>query len=140
MIKFSKEIPAKSVDIRVDEINISLANKVVYLNINDGDSNRIESISLLDIFLEDDAELTEALRKVVSRIIDIKYQVDTSGEKDEIFKDVEHSLVEDWVKPAGAHDAYNIGDKAKFDGVVYRSTIDGNVWDIEEYPEGWVLD
>lgn len=34
----------------------------------------------------------------------------------------------EWVQPTGAHDAYQAGDRVTFNGVVYRSTIDGNVW------------
>ncbi|MDL2317785.1 hypothetical protein LJC74_01650 [Eubacteriales bacterium OttesenSCG-928-A19] len=34
--------------------------------------------------------------------------------------------VEDWVPPSGAHDAPNIGDKRRYEGVVYVSKMDGN--------------
>lgn len=139
MLTFSKEIPAKAVELRVDEINISMANKMVYINVNDGDSNRVEAISLLDIFKSEDTVLIEALKKVVSTIIDIKYEVDTSLSKGDLFKETENELVPDFVQPTGAHDAYNIGDKVKFDGVVYISLIDANVWHLNDYPAGWQL-
>ena len=42
-----------------------------------------------------------------------------------------------WVQPTGAHDAYQTGDIVSFDGRVYRSTIDGNVWSPSAYPRGW---
>lgn len=45
----------------------------------------------------------------------------------------------DWVKPTGAHDAYNIGDIVKYNGKLYQSTINGNVWAPDEYPSGWTL-
>lgn len=45
----------------------------------------------------------------------------------------------DWVQPTGAHDAYNIGDIVKYNGKLYQSTIDGNVWAPDEYPAGWTL-
>lgn len=35
----------------------------------------------------------------------------------------------DWVQPTGAHDAYNIGDKVKYNGFVWTSKVDGNVWE-----------
>lgn len=31
-----------------------------------------------------------------------------------------------WVQPTGAHDAYNAGDIVEYEGVLYRSLIDGN--------------
>jgi hypothetical protein len=45
----------------------------------------------------------------------------------------------DYVQPTGAHDAYNKGDRVLFNGKVYASTIDGNVWSPLVYPNGWEL-
>ena len=42
-----------------------------------------------------------------------------------------------WVQPTGAHDAYKTGDVVSFEGRVYRSTIDGNVWPPSAYLRGW---
>ena len=42
-----------------------------------------------------------------------------------------------WSQPTGAHDAYGIGDIVDYNGTLYRSTIDGNVWSPEAYPAGW---
>lgn len=47
--------------------------------------------------------------------------------------------IHDWVQPTGAHDAYNKGDKVRFEGNVYESLIDGNVWSPCVYPAGWAL-
>lgn len=42
-------------------------------------------------------------------------------------------------KPSGAHDAYNKGDVVDFNGILYTSLIDGNVFSPDEYPSGWQL-
>ncbi len=42
-----------------------------------------------------------------------------------------------WVQPTGAHDAYQTGDIVSFEGRVYRSLIDSNVWSPDSYPAGW---
>ena len=45
-----------------------------------------------------------------------------------------------WKQPTGAQDAYNKGDLVHYpdvDGPVYRSTMDGNVWAPDAYPQGW---
>ena len=42
-----------------------------------------------------------------------------------------------WSQPTGAHDAYNTGDIVSYNGVLYKSIIDGNVWSPEAYPAGW---
>ena len=43
----------------------------------------------------------------------------------------------EWVQPLGATDAYNKGDIVSYKGTLYRSTIDANVWNPEDYPAGW---
>ena len=42
-----------------------------------------------------------------------------------------------WSKPSGAHDAYNTGDIVDYNGTLYKSLIDGNVYSPDEYPSGW---
>jgi hypothetical protein len=44
-----------------------------------------------------------------------------------------------WKQPTGAHDAYQIGAKVIFNGKVYQSTINANVWSPTAYPQGWKL-
>lgn len=44
-----------------------------------------------------------------------------------------------WSPSAGAHDAYNAGDIVDYNGTLYRSTIDGNVWSPDTYPQGWEI-
>ena len=45
----------------------------------------------------------------------------------------------DFVQPTGAHDAYKLGDIVKFNGQLYKSKIDNNVYSPEAYPAGWEL-
>lgn len=42
-----------------------------------------------------------------------------------------------WSQPTGVHDAYNKGDIVDYNGVLYESLIDGNVYSPEENPTGW---
>ena len=44
-----------------------------------------------------------------------------------------------WSQPAGAHDAYNVGDIVRYNGTLYQSTINGNVWSPDVYPAGWTV-
>ena len=41
----------------------------------------------------------------------------------------------EWVQPTGAHDPYKKGDRVTYNGVVYESIVDGNVWSPSAY--GW---
>ena len=43
----------------------------------------------------------------------------------------------EWVQPLGASDAYNKGDVVSYNGTIYESLIDGNVWSPVDYPAGW---
>lgn len=49
------------------------------------------------------------------------------------------NVIPEWTAPSGAHDAYNTGDMVTFEGSVYRSLIDANVWSPAAYPAGWEL-
>ena len=42
-----------------------------------------------------------------------------------------------WAQPTGAHDAYNTGDIVNYNGTLYKSLIDGNVYSPDAYPAGW---
>ena len=49
----------------------------------------------------------------------------------------EPSTYPEWVQPTGAHDAYSTGDRVTYNGKVYESTMDGNTWSPDVYPQGW---
>jgi chitodextrinase len=42
-----------------------------------------------------------------------------------------------WSQPTGAHDAYNTGDIVDYNGTLYKSLVDGNVYAPDSYPAGW---
>lgn len=44
-----------------------------------------------------------------------------------------------WSQPTGAHDAYNAGDIVDYNGTLYQSLIDGNVYAPDAYSAGWTL-
>ena len=43
----------------------------------------------------------------------------------------------DFVQPTGAHDAYKKGDIVRYNGKLYQSLIDANVYSPDAYPQGW---
>ena len=47
-------------------------------------------------------------------------------------------VIPDWVQPDSTN-AYMRGDKVRYNGVVYRSLIDNNVWSPDAYPAGWEI-
>ena len=55
-----------------------------------------------------------------------------------LWKTVSVDEYPEWVQPAGAHDAYNIGDKVTYNGQHYVCTSNGNVYAPDVY--GWQLE
>ena len=47
-------------------------------------------------------------------------------------------VIPDWVQPDSTN-AYMTGDKVRYNGAVYRSLIDNNVWWPDAYPAGWEI-
>lgn len=45
--------------------------------------------------------------------------------------------VQEWVRPTGAHDAYQLGELVVYKGETWESVIPDNVWSPDEYPAGW---
>lgn len=57
--------------------------------------------------------------------------------------DIAGDGVDVWTQPTGAHNAYNVGDRVHYPTAsdpIYVSTIDGNVWAPDAYPQGWQLE
>lgn len=57
--------------------------------------------------------------------------------------DIAGDGVDVWTQPTGAHNAYNTGDRVHYpdaDSPIFVSTIDGNVWAPDAYPQGWTLE
>lgn len=44
-----------------------------------------------------------------------------------------------FIQPTGSHDAYQTSDRVIYNGQIYESTIDNNVWSPDTYPQGWKL-
>lgn len=45
-------------------------------------------------------------------------------------------IIPDWVQPDSTN-PYMKGDKVRFEGSIYESLIDNNIWSPSAYPAGW---
>lgn len=54
----------------------------------------------------------------------------------EVLPGQEGTNIGEWRQPDSVN-PYMAGDKALFQGTVYESVIDNNVWSPVDYPEGW---
>lgn len=50
----------------------------------------------------------------------------------------DENVIPEWEQPDSTN-PYKTGDKVSYNGNAYVSLIDGNVWNPEEYPQGWEL-
>lgn len=46
------------------------------------------------------------------------------------------TVIPDWEQPDSTN-PYMIGDKVRFEGKIYESVIDNNIWSPAAYPAGW---
>lgn len=83
-----------------------------------------------------DWEVTHNGRTWVSTTPANVWQPGVSGWREVVEED---AAPPEWVAPSGAHDAYKTGDRVAFEGVVYESVIDGNVWSPRDFPQGWKI-
>ncbi len=51
----------------------------------------------------------------------------------------EVEVIADFKQPTGAHDAYQKGNKVRFEGKIYESKRDNNAYSPSDYPGGWNL-
>lgn len=54
----------------------------------------------------------------------------------EILPGQDNTEIGDWQQPT-ATNPYKRGDRVRFNGIIYESLIDGNVWSPEAYPQSW---
>lgn len=50
----------------------------------------------------------------------------------------ENAVPAQYRQPTGAHDAYSLGDRISWNGMIYRSLQNGNVWAPNGNPDGWL--
>ena len=48
----------------------------------------------------------------------------------------DENVIPEWEQPDSTN-AYQIGDRVTFEGKVYESTINNNIWSPATYPAGW---
>ena len=54
----------------------------------------------------------------------------------EVLTDPTGQTILEWKQPDSTN-PYMTGDKVKYEGVIYESLIDNNVWSPVAYPAGW---
>ncbi len=106
-------------------------------NLTEEEYNELVSLALTNSPVKDYA-VQEEIDKIWLAIRALEQKVANytpSGESEE--EQTPTTNITDFVQPTGAHDAYQIGDKVRYNGQTYESLINGNVWAPDVYPAGW---
>ena len=82
-------------------------------------------------------ELKETVEANAIGQSELKNAVEKLGGKVESTQTPAKEKYPEYVKPSGAHDAYNEGDGMTYNGTKYESLINNNVWTPDDYPQGW---
>lgn len=106
-------------------------------NLTEEEYNELVNLALTNSPVKDYA-VQEEIDKIWLAIRALEQKVANytpSGEGEE--EQTPATNITDFVQPTGAHDAYQIGDKVRYNGQTYESLINGNVWAPDVYPAGW---
>lgn len=106
-------------------------------NLTEEEYNELVNLALTNSPVKDYA-VQEEIDKIWLAIRALEQKVANytpSGESEE--EQTPTTNITDFVQPTGAHDAYQIGDKVRYNGQIYESLINGNVWAPDVYPAGW---
>lgn len=93
-----------------------------------GDKVRMEGV-VYEVIQEHTSQ-SDWLPAAVPALFRVHLQRSTTDDDGE-----EVEVIHEWVQPSGGHDAYHTGDKVKFNGNVYESSVDNNVWSPDVH--GW---
>lgn len=108
-------------------------------------ANPIDSLAPLEerfgIVLTKLSELMASVDALSARVAALEAGDDTEPGDDPETPEEPSTSYPEWVQPLGADvpgfEPYKNGDRVMYQGKVYESTIDGNVWAPDVYPAGW---
>lgn len=86
-----------------------------------------------------DYAVQEQLDRLWAAIHVLEARIENSNIQPNNNEDQQQEIINDYVQPTGAHDAYQTGDKVRYNNAIYESLINGNVWAPDVYPAGWKL-
>ena len=86
------------------------------------------------------APLQEQIENIYNELANINSRLDKLEGQEEPIEPEEPTETDEYPEykqPAGAHDAYHVGDKITYNGKKYICKLDNCVWAPDVYPAGW---
>ena len=130
-------------ELKIEELETVRQRALSFVQEQATDEQKLEMIDLFDEF-QSDHEYKKGDEFKWNGSIYRVLQAHTSQEywkPDEavsLYVDIANKIeIQEFKQPTGQHDAYQIGDEILFDGFVWQSIINDNVWSPNDYPQGW---
>lgn len=128
----------KSKDYKLEEI----LNKINILWIK-GALNEEQKDELLNLARENAVAensyrpLEERVNQLFKLVEELATKLNALENKDVEIEDTTIEEYPEYVKPTGAHDAYQVGDKITYNGKKYTCILANCVWSPDVYPQAW---
>lgn len=108
--------------------------------ITEEQKNELDALARQNAVAENSyAPLQEQINNANSRMDELEARIVAlekgEGEPTELEEPVDE--YPEYKQPAGAHDAYHVGDKITYNGKKYICKLDNCVWAPDVYPAGW---
>ena len=105
-------------------------------NITDEQKQELDELARTNVKAENSyAPTQEQIDKIYEKLDNLEARLDKLEGVEEPSEPVDE--YPEYKQPAGAHDAYNVGDKITYNGKKYICQINGCVWAPDVYPQGW---
>lgn len=121
-------VEIKALKAEINALKAEVANQAMEDDEENADEQYDEWYDLIGYFVEFGQIVSygDSLYKV---IIPHTVQSDWTPTDSNLYKPYSDEEWASWHQPAGAHDAYNTGDKVSHDGKHWQSLVDGNAWE-----------
>lgn len=142
LVEFSKTIKTKE-QIELENLNKQKEEMQKVIIENTSDEDKLKMLTVFDEWLTGESYKVDNWVRYNSKLYKViqahESQVGWSPDiAVSLFREVlPPNAIGEWTQPTGSHDTYNIGDKVIFEGFIWCSIIDNNVWSPTAYPQGW---
>ena len=116
-------------DYKLEDMLYKISKMYIEDRITESEKSELDNLARSNAIAENSYDIQKQLDNLESRVKALEDKNTTEDTTAEEYPE--------YVAPSGAHDAYKKGDKVSFNGKIYESLIDANVYSPSAYPLGW---
>lgn len=133
MYKIIKSV-IESKDFKLEDILHKINKMYIEDKISEAEKSELDELARSQAKAENSYDIQKQLDNIFARLEALENK-NTEVEDTETTEPIEE--YPEFVKPAGAHDAYQVGDKVTYNGKKYMCKLENCVWSPDTYPAGW---